>query len=116
MTNVLLHQVWDNFFESMIVTNQEGEIIQVNNAAKRLFSLNTSKYNNTSIFELFPYDLKDYFSLEDKSTGISLSFGTNDLLLTITPLQTHFLLVFKNMTKKQKIKYDLERDIHVNIW
>ncbi|MEI3606553.1 sigma 54-interacting transcriptional regulator [Pseudogracilibacillus sp. SE30717A] len=108
MTNVLLHQVWDNFFESMIVTNQEGEIIQVNNAAKRLFSLNTSKYNNTSIFELFPYDLKDYFSLEDKSTGISLSFGTNDLLLTITPLQTHFLLVFKNMTKKQKIKYDLE--------
>ncbi len=108
MTNVLLHQVWDNFFESMILTNQEGEIIQVNNAAKRLFSLNTSKYNNTSIFELFPYDLKDYFSLEDKSTGISLSFGTNDLLLTITPLQTHFLLVFKNMTKKQKIKYDLE--------
>lgn len=108
MPNVLLNQVWNAFFEAMVLTNKKGKIVRVNNAAKRLFSLNTSKYNNISVFEFFPHDLEEYFSLQDRTTGISLLYGTNELLLTITPIDTYFLLVFKNMTKKQKIKYELE--------
>lgn len=108
MDSVLLTQVWDVFFESMILTNKEGDIIKVNNAAKRLFALNTSRYKNTSVFELFPNKLNKYFALPDKSTGISLSYGTNELLLTITPIHDLYLLIFKNMTNKQKIKYELE--------
>lgn len=44
MPNVLLNQVWNAFFEAMVLTNKKGKIVRVNNAAKRLFSLNTSKY------------------------------------------------------------------------
>src|SRR5699024_6439346 len=44
--------------------------------------------------------LNTFFNQEVETTGVSLPFGTKELLLTITPMDNHFLLIFKNMTTK----------------
>src|SRR5699024_6601332 len=95
-----LINVWDKFFESMIITNKEGNLINLNRSAKRLFNINLKNLYNTSIFELFPDKLNTFFNQEVETTGVSLPFGTKELLLTITPMDNHFLLIFKNMTTK----------------
>ena len=108
MVDVSLNKVWNNFFESMIITDKNGDVLQMNRSAMRLFSLNLSNLYNTSIYELLPIELEKYFTPEKETTGISVSFGTEELLLTITPVQDYFLLIFKNVTKKQRIKYELD--------
>lgn len=106
MVDISLANVWNNFSEGMIIADNNGDVLQMNRAAMRLFSLNLSNLYNTSIYELIPVELEKKFTSKQKTTGISVTFGTEELLLTITPLDSCFLLIFKNMTKKQQIKYE----------
>lgn len=109
MGEISLQSVWNSFYESMILVDKAGRIVSANNAAKHLFSLNTTKYENTSIFEFIPEAYQQYFSLQNKTTGLALSFGTKDLLMTIYPLQQCVLLIFNNVTEKQQLKYEYEK-------
>ncbi|MGM8364482.1 sigma-54 interaction domain-containing protein [Virgibacillus sp. W0181] len=80
----------------------------MNRSAMRLFSLNSSNLYNTSIYELMPDELEKYFTPGKETTGISVSFGTEELLLSISSVEDYFLLIFNNVTKKQRIKYKLD--------
>lgn len=111
MTTIQLEKVWDIFFESMIVINRKGKLLGINRAAKRQFSLSTTDQYNTSIFELIPNGIDNYFELDTVSTGISITFGTEELLLTIAPIHKNntFLLLFKNMTSSLRSKEEISK-------
>ncbi|GAB3790729.1 sigma 54-interacting transcriptional regulator [Virgibacillus kimchii] len=108
MNNIYLEDIWNNLFECLIITDSNGDILHSNRPAMRLFSLNATSDYHTSIFELIPPNLETYFTKGKEITGISIDFGTKELLLTIKPQKNVFLLIFKDMTTIQRDKYELD--------
>lgn len=108
MTKILLCDIWNNLFESVVITDRNGGILKFNNNARRLFSLKSDSINNTSIFELLP-GLKNTFNKRDTSLGVPISYGVKDLLVTMIPLNKYVVLTFENKTNKEKIKYSLDQ-------
>ena len=108
MTNILLHDIWNDLFESVVLTDLNGNILQVNNNAKRLFFLNSDSIENISIFELLP-QLRDSYVKRDSCYGVPLSYGVKDLLATLIPFKEYVILTFENKTNKEKIKYNLDK-------
>ncbi|MFC7392855.1 sigma 54-interacting transcriptional regulator [Scopulibacillus cellulosilyticus] len=111
MENIPLQQIWNTVFDGMILINSDGAILEINRSAMRLFSLSANHAENTSIFELIPIEFKKYFTHNNNEhkTGIPLSFGTEEFILSITPVCNNFLLIIKSMTKLQQLKFELHK-------
>lgn len=108
MDSIALRQVWNVFFDSMILTNADGDLLHMNRSARRLFSLHSENMHDTSVFELLPIELEKYLVPQKETSGISLSFGTEELILNVAPVNHHFLLIFKNIAQEQRLKYELK--------
>lgn len=109
MKHVVLEKVWNVCFESMLIVNHEGQIKRANRSALRLFELSSKNLGETSIFELIPLDYQKFLKTNKETTGISLSFGTKELMMNVVPFKDHSLLIIKDITQQQLLKYELRQ-------
>ncbi len=109
MKKIELESIWNSCFESMLIVNEQGRLIKANRTALRLFGLSSNTVGETSIFELMPLENKKFLLSPRENTGISLSFGTKELVMNIVPLDLHFLLIIKDITQQQLLKYELQQ-------
>ncbi|MBD8005567.1 sigma 54-interacting transcriptional regulator [Bacillus norwichensis] len=109
MEQVDLENVWNVCFESILIINHEGQIKKANRSALRLFELSSKTLGETSVFELIPLEYQKFLMTTDEMTGISLSFGTKELLMNVLPFNDHFLLIIKDITQQQLLKYKLQQ-------
>lgn len=104
-----LEMIWNASFESMLVVNEEGQLLKANRPALRLFGLSTNNLGDTSLFELIPLEYRKFLISKQEMTGISLSFGTKELMMNVVPYNLHFLLIIKDITQQQHLKYELQQ-------
>ncbi|MET3288442.1 UNVERIFIED_CONTAM: arginine utilization regulatory protein [Brevibacillus sp. OAP136] len=117
LSQIGLRKVWNACFESMAITNERGDVLDMNRSAMRLFSLSSVFAAPISIFELIAdMSLQKYFKPDKEATGIPVSFGTQELVANVLPTHTqsgslYYLIILKNITQQQKLKYQLQ-DLH----
>jgi len=104
-----IEKVWNHSFESMILIDYEGNILNMNRPAMRLFSLYPTTFKQVSIFEIIPKEeLEKYLFSKKEITGIQISFGTEELLMNLVPIESKVLLIIKNMTPLYQLKQKLK--------
>jgi len=110
-----LHEVWNSSFDSMVLTDQQGEILSLNRSATRLFSASPSSLIGVSIYEFIPSeDFKKSFQPGKDKTGIPISLGTQQLIANISSIQfnlhtVYYLLTLKNITQIQQLQLQLQQ-------
>ncbi len=111
---ICLEQVWNACFESMVITDDKGEVLDLNRSAMRLFSLSPANLDGISIFEVIADEsLQKYLKPDKEMTGIPVYLGTQELVVNILPLkrkdsQFHYLFLVNNVTQQQQLKYQLQ--------
>ncbi|MEC5423237.1 sigma 54-interacting transcriptional regulator [Virgibacillus sp. C22-A2] len=108
MNTIMLKEMWNMLFEGIVLADQDGYLLDMNRTAKRIFSISTSSMEGTSIFELLPESLKKRAIPQKETTGINLTFGTEELLLNIKPVEGNFLYIFKNISQEHLFKLEIK--------
>ncbi|MBO8162165.1 MAG: sigma 54-interacting transcriptional regulator [Brevibacillus sp.] len=120
MPALKLQEVWHSCFDSMILTDIQGEVLSLNRSARRLFSSDPGKLLGSSIFELIPSEeLKKCCQTRTSKTGIALSLGTQQLIANILPVKisedcVFLLLILKNITQIQLLHQQLQQMNEIN--
>ncbi|MED4584424.1 sigma 54-interacting transcriptional regulator [Brevibacillus choshinensis] len=115
ISSLPLLDVWNASFDSMVITDEKGDILSLNRAATRLFSSSPSSLIGISIFELIPSEeFRKCIHMSKNMTGIAISFGTQQLIANLSCIHTLsnpplFLLTFKNMTQTQQLQHQLQQ-------
>lgn len=114
MTVIALNDVWNACFENMVIVDQDGSVLDLNRSAMRLFSLGPGDFAGVSLCELLgDKSFGRYLKADKETTGISVCIGTQELIANVVPLsrnleQTRYLIILKNMTQQQQLKYQLQ--------
>jgi arginine utilization regulatory protein len=114
MAAIALKEVWNACFENMVIVDQEGSVLDLNRSAIRLFSLGPSDFAGISLYELLgDKSFGKYLKADQETTGISVCIGTQELIANVVPLsrnleQSRYLIILKNMTQQQQLKYQLQ--------
>lgn len=109
MQPTCLENIWNACYESMLIIERNGQLVNANRSAMRLFTLASGNIQSTSFFELAPFELQKLFSTFEKRTGISFLYGTKELLMNIVPIEHLFLVIIKDITYQQQLKYELQQ-------
>jgi len=113
--DLLLHQVWNACFDCMLLVGPDGQILQLNRAAARLFSASPPSLIGTAIDDwMTDGDWRRWLSGRKGMTGISFSAGPHHLVGNVLYLEEdgHYLLVWKNITQTRQL-HDQLQEMHI---
>ena len=110
---LLLKHVWNSFFDSHLILNENGIILDLNRSAARLFSMSPQTIVGSSIFELIPSEaLKKSLRNGKSQTGIPLSLGTQQFVANLSCLEQEgsgcYVAVLKNITQIQQLQHQIQ--------
>lgn len=110
---LLLKHVWNTFFDSLLLLNQNGIILDLNRSAARLFSMSPQTIIGSSVFELISSEeLKKSLSSGKSQTGIPVSLGPQQLVANLSRLDQEgsccYLAVLKNITQIQQLQHQIQ--------
>ncbi|MFY0545639.1 sigma-54 interaction domain-containing protein [Brevibacillus sp. H7] len=109
--DLLLQNVWNTFFDCLLLVNEEGSILDLNRPAARLFSGSPHTLIGSSVFELIPSEeFKKSLQNRKGKTGVPISLGTQQLVGNISFLEESgcYLLALKNITQTQQLQHQIQ--------